>query len=129
VRSSKRVAVVAALGLSCLLALGAVCSTAGALTAKQKAIRVRVGIRDLQVTLQSYSIDNGDLYPRFTSNPQFRALLTPWVYRHWPINPYSGRSMRNKRSAGNFTYATYANLSKFRLIGWGPHGRRILVAP
>jgi len=37
--------------------------------------------------------------------------------------------MRQKRSAGNLTYDSYANRTKFRLIGWGPHGRRLIVAP
>jgi hypothetical protein len=79
--------------------------------------------------VQTCAVDNDELYPRFISNAQFRALLMTYIDSGWPTKPYSPRSMRQKRSAGNFTYATHGNQTKLRLIGWGPHGRRLIVAP
>jgi len=79
--------------------------------------------------VQTCAVDNDEPYPRFISSAQFRALLMTYIDSGWPTKPYSRRSMRQKRSAGNFTYATYGNRTKFRLIGWGPHGRRLIVAP
>jgi len=97
--------------------------------AKVKAAKVRSNVHRLQVAVQIYAVDNGDLYPRFTTNRAFRALLAPYIDNRWPRNPYTHRSMRQKRSRGNFSYATYGNLTRFRLIGWGPSGRRIIVVP
>jgi hypothetical protein len=130
VRSSSRVAVALLLSLTCVLALGALSSPASATWADRvKAGHIRSHIHTLQVAIQSYAVDNRDLYPRFTSNRQFRALLSPYIDSGWPRNPYTHHSMRQKRSRGNFTYATYGNLTRFRLIGWGPDGRRIIVVP
>ncbi len=97
--------------------------------AKVTAAKVISHVHRLQAAIQSYAVDSGDLYPRFTTNREFRALLAPYIDAGWPRSPYTGRSMRQKRSRGNFTYATYGNLTRFRLIGWGPDGRRIIVVP
>jgi hypothetical protein len=116
--------------LTCALALVVLASPASAsIAAKAKAAKVRENIHTLQVAIQTYAVDNGDIYPRFTSNREFRALLAPLIDNGRPRNPYTHRSMRQKRSRGNFTYATYGNLTRFRLIGWGPNGRRIIVVP
>jgi hypothetical protein len=37
--------------------------------------------------------------------------------------------MRAKRTAGNFTYATFDGRDNYRLVGWGKQGRRIIVVP
>jgi hypothetical protein len=118
------------LGLACVFILGVVSSPASATWADRvNAGHIRSHIHTLQVAIQSYAVDNGDLYPRFTTSREFRALLSPYIDSGWPMNPYSRHSMRQKRSRGNFTYATYGNLTRFRLIGWGPHQRRIIVVP
>ena len=128
VKSSKRIGALAVLGLSCLFALSILAPNATALADKTKVAAVKENTHFLEVAVQSYAVDNNDLFPRYTTGKEFRALLRPLLFTgHWPVNPYTGRPIRMKRSAGNFTYATYANQSSFRLIGWGRHGRRIIV--
>ena len=123
-RSRARVAAVALLvGLACLLALSA---TALAGTAKQT--QVKEGIHSLQVGLQSWAVDHGDRYPRFISNAHFRAALGPYL-DSWPLNPNTNRPMRLSRGGGNFGYRLSGDRTRFRLIGWGRDGARIIVVP
>jgi len=121
----------AVLGLSCLFMLSVLAPTATALSQKAKVALTKENAHLLQVAAQSYAVNHDDLYPRFTTSREFRALLRPYLFTgpSWPVNPFTHRPVRFKRSAGNVTYATYANLTKFRLIGWGRHGRRIIVLP
>jgi hypothetical protein len=91
-----------------------------------KAAQTVANVHSLQIALQSYCVDHGDRWPRFTTNRRFRDLLTPYVDR-WPTNPWSHHSMCQKRSRGNFTYCRLGD--SYRLIGWGPHGRRLIVVP
>jgi hypothetical protein len=127
VRYIARTALGVVLALSCAVVLGAAGSPARASTAPgPKATQTIENIRSLQIALQSYCVDHGDRWPRFASNLQFRDLLMPYLDR-WPTNPWSHRSMRQKRNRGNFTYRRL--VESYRLIGWGPHGRRIIVVP
>ena len=128
-KSSPRIVVSLVAGLVCLSALGVFSSTAGALTeAQANAAQTRENIHTLQVAIQSYAVDNGDVYPPFVSNWQFRTLLGFYI-DSWPINPYTDHRMRQKRNAGNFRYVTHDDGTSFRLIGWGRHHRRIIVVP
>jgi hypothetical protein len=127
VRSSLRIAMAVVLALTCMLAVGAFSSPASASThVGPKAAKLIENIHSLQIALQSYCADHGDRWPHFTSNRRFRALLMPYLDR-WPRNPWSHRSMRQKRNRGNFTYRRLD--TSYRLTGWGPHGRRIIVVP
>jgi len=127
VRYVERIALAVAVGLCCAVVLGVAGSPARASTVPgPKAAQTIEKIHTLQIALQSYCVDHGDRWPRFTANRRFRALLTPYVDR-WPTNPWSHRSMRQKRNRGNFSYRRLGD--SYRLIGWGPHGRRIIVVP
>jgi hypothetical protein len=127
VRYVARIALTVAVALTCAVVLGAAGSPARASTVPgPKAAQTIESIHELQIALQSYCVDYGDRWPRFTTNRRFRALLTPYVDR-WPTNPWSHRSMRQKRNRGNFTYSRVGD--SYRLVGWGPHDRRIIVVP
>ncbi len=127
-KSSKRIGALAVLGLSCLFALSILAPRATALPDKAKVAAVIENTHLLDVAVRTYAVEHDNLYPRFTTSREFRALLRPYLFTgRWPANPYTDRPMRFKRSAGNVTYATYGNLTRFRLIGWGRHGRRIMV--
>lgn len=121
-RSFKRFAIVALF----LLPTAVLAAPASAGNAKQAA--VKEGIHTLQVGIQSFAVDHDDLYPRFVSNRQFRALLNTYV-DIWPDNPNSGRPMRCFHSGGNFGYRLSKDRTRFRLIGWGRDGARVIVVP
>ena len=122
-----RIALAVAAALTCAAVLSVVSSPAGASTVPgPKASQAIENIHMLQIALQSYSVDHGDRWPRFTTNRRFRALLTPYV-DGWPTNPWSHRSMRQKRNRGNFSYRRLGDA--YRLVGWGPHDRPIIVVP
>jgi hypothetical protein len=112
----------------CVLFVGSDASPAKAPTAAPgpKADQTIRNIRALQIALQSYCVYHGDRWPRSTSDCRFRAQLRPYMDR-WPVNPWSHRPMRQKRNRGNFSYRRLGD--SYRLIGWGPHDRRIVVAP
>ncbi len=126
-RSSTRIAVVVVVSLVCAAVLGVVGFPARASTVLgPKAAQTVKNVHTLQIALQSYYVDHGDRWPRLTTNRRFRALLAPYVDR-WPTNPWSHRSMRQKRNRGNFSYRRVGD--SYRLIGWGPHRQRIIVVP
>lgn len=127
VRYLRRIAPAVAVVLACAVVPGVSGSPARASgVLGPKAAQTVKNIHTLQIALQSYCVDHGDRWPRFTTNRRFRALLTPYVDR-WPTNPWSQRSMRQKHNRGNFTYRRIGD--SYRLIGWGPHNRRIIVVP
>jgi hypothetical protein len=127
VTSSARIATVVIVTLACAVAFGMAGSPARASVALgPKAAQTIENVHTLQIALQSYFVDHSDRWPRFTTKRRFRALLAPYVDR-WPTNPWSHRSMRQKRNRGNFTYRRVGD--SYRLIGWGPHDRRIIVVP
>ena len=125
-KSYIRFGAITLLGLTCLLALGVLAPVASA-NKEQRAL-TKENVHLLDVALHSYAADHGNLYPRFTTSREFRALLRPYLFTFgWPDNPFTDRPVRMKRSAGNVSYATYSNLTRFRLIGWGRHDHRIMV--
>lgn len=64
---------------------------------------VKEGIHVLQVGIQSYAVDNADVYPA-------AAEMTPdgavgqYVDR-WPTNPWTGQPMREGSAPGDFHYS------------------------
>ena len=130
VKSSKWLGALAVLGLGCLFALSFLTPKAIALPEVAKRAAVKENTHLLDVALRSYAEEHGNLYPRYTTGKEFRALLRPYLFTgpSWPVNLNTSRPFRMKRSTGNFTYATYDNLTSFRLIGWGRHGHRLLTA-
>jgi len=132
-----RAAWVIPLAVACLaVALGAgggVARATGAASATHaaptfNARRTEANIRALQIALQSYSVDHGDLWPPDAAPARLRGMLLPYLDR-WPWNPYTDRPMREKKSAGNFTYSALSGRTRYRLVGWGRHGRSLIAVP
>jgi hypothetical protein len=122
------------LAIACLLAPASLAATATASTSLGRAVSPKASqlvenIHTLQIAAQSYLVDHDDLWPPEASGREFRAMLRPYIDGPWPTNPYTGKPMRQKRTAGNFTYSTYAHRTRYRLIGWGRHGHRVIVVP
>jgi hypothetical protein len=127
VRFVTRGLLVAVVVVACAIVSGVASSSVRATTAPgPKAAETISNIHTLQVVIETYAEDHNGRYPRYETNRRFRALLAPYCDR-WPVNPWSHRSMRQKRNRGNFTYRRHGD--RFSLIGWGPHGRRIIVVP
>jgi len=127
VKSPARIAVVASVALACAVALGAASLPARASAAPgPKASQTIENIHSIQVAVDTYAQEHNNHYPRYTTNRRFRALLENYL-DVWPTNPWSHHSMRQKRNRGNFTYRRIGD--SYRLIGWGPHDRRIIVVP
>jgi hypothetical protein len=121
---------VSVLGVLSVLALGVMSPPAQALSERGKVALTKENVHLLQIAVQDYWVDHDGLYPRFTTAREFRALLRPYLFTGlWPTNPYTNRPVRLKRNAGNLSYATYGKCTKYRLVGWGRHGRRIMVVP
>ena len=104
-------------------------TAAGTSVGSDAAKAVRENIHALQAAVMSYGADHNDLFPRYTTEAAFRALLDPYLENGWPTNPYTQEPMRNSRSLGNYSYRSYDDRANFRLIGWGRDGQRIIVVP
>ena len=80
---------------------------------KAKDASVKEGIHSIQVGVQSYAVDAGDIYPAasLVNQPGLATFVD-----NWPQNPFSGGNMTSSSAKGNYAYQTYASGS-FTLIG------------
>ena len=69
---------------------------------KAKNGAVKEGIHSLQVGVQSYAVDNSDVYP---PRPGRRGHVGPQV-DNWPKNPWTGVAMADGAAKGDYTYTT-----------------------
>lgn len=85
---------------------------------------VREGIHSLQVGVQAWAVDHGDIYP----DPSVvnEVGLADYV-THWPANPYIGGPMTEGAGAGQFGYAAGTGGTSFVLVGYGKHGPVVTV--
>jgi type II secretion system protein G len=106
---------------------------------KAKEAAVKEGVHSIQVGIQSYAVDNLDLYP--ADGADLQAVLvdansTPYV-DNWPDDPWnSGTSMVTDAAAntqGNATYivdpAGNGVNDNFTLEGWGKGGTSVILVP
>ena len=63
---------------------------------------VKEGIHRLQVGIQSYAVDNGDIYPQ-PEDVTPEGAVGRYVDR-WPTNPWSGEPMRPGAEPGDYRY-------------------------
>lgn len=85
---------------------------------------VKQGIYTIQIAVQSYAVDNGEVYPE-------QDLVSPAGLAsyadHWPTNPYTGEPMAQGDGPGDFTYSVGSEGAWFRLIGHGEDGREVIT--
>lgn len=75
---------------------------------KAKDSAVKEGTHSIQVGIQTYAVDHGDLYPAsWDVAPD--GLLADYV-EPWPVNPFTGDPMVNSSeySCGDFSYEPWA---------------------
>jgi len=87
---------------------------------KAKDAAVKEGIHSIQVGVQSYAVDNNDVYPASATVSQ-SALHDAGggaYVDNWPKNPWTNVYMANAASysKGDFTYSTATN--SFQIIGY-----------
>ena len=89
---------------------------------KAKDAAVKEGIHSIQIGVQSYAVDNNDIYPTSiaTSATLVDASGKPYV-DSWPKNPWTNVPMKESTSMGDYTYSIPAS-SSFRLVGHTSNG-------
>jgi general secretion pathway protein G len=91
---------------------------------KAKESAVKEGVHSIQVGVQSYAVDQGDLYP--AASGVTKASMTTYV-DNWPKNPWSNVAMVDGGGKGNFNYSVNAGRDSFSIIGVGKAGNIITV--
>jgi len=82
------------------------------------------GIHSLQVAVQSYAVDNGDIYPSDAS----QATLSSYV-DNWPANPFTGEPMGEGTGPGDYSYTQLDNGTNYELVGYGADGLPVITVP
>ncbi len=85
---------------------------------KAKDAAVKEGIHSIQVGVQSYAVDNSDVYPATGS---VNALLKGTYVDNWPKNPWHERRHGKQHGTGRL-HTTPAVSNTFSLVG--PHVQR-----
>ena len=87
---------------------------------------VTSGIRSIDVGVQSWAVDNGDVYPEpsLVSPSGVGTYLTSW-----PTNPYTGQPMTQGTGPGDFRYTVSADGASFELVGMGEDGSVLITVP
>jgi type II secretion system protein G len=94
---------------------------------KAKDAALKDGLHSIQIGVQSYALDHGDVYPTtvLTSATLVDQQGSAYV-DHWPKNPYSNLAMKDSTAPGDYTYSTPTS-STYRLAGHASTGTDIIV--
>ena len=94
--------------------------------AAQREQAVRDGVAQIHYLVRGWSIENGDAAPppaRVTKQGLYHAHELPL---DWPANPYTGGPMQPGSGPGEYRYESWG-MNGFRLTGYGPHGKTLIV--
>jgi type IV pilus assembly protein PilA len=99
---------------------------------KAKDSAVKEGVHSIQVGVQSYAVDNNDVYPLAVAN---QSALASYV-DNWPKNPFTNVAMKDSTATGDYTYTamdssgntiTSGAPAKFSLAGHLSNGSNFTV--
>jgi type II secretion system protein G len=95
---------------------------------KAKEAAVKEGIRTIQIGVQSYAVDNNDVYPAATAVEEGQAVGD--LVDNWPKDPWSasGGFMTNSGQPGNYTYTSAAPHDEFSLVGFGKGDNNAIIS-
>ena len=82
---------------------------------KAKNSAVKEGIHSIQIGIQSWAVDNGDVFPAVSDVDQAAGVGTQ--VDNWPKNPWSTAYMKQATDHGNYTYTLGAASTTFTLVG------------
>ncbi len=94
---------------------------------KAKESAVKSGVHSVQIGVQSYAVDNNDLYPAeaaVAAGGAVGAMVDPW-----PNNPWTGAAMADGAAQGDFNYGVAGDSTTFTLDGLGKGGAVIISVP
>lgn len=94
---------------------------------KAKEAAVKEGVHSIQVGVQSYAVDNNDVYPAEADvavSGAVGAMVDPW-----PNNPWNGAAMADGGGDGNFDYTQEGDGTSFTLEGIGKDGAVVITVP
>jgi type IV pilus assembly protein PilA len=78
---------------------------------KAKDSAVKEGVHSIQVGVQSYAVDNGDVYPASANSTNLASFVD-----NWPKNPWTNAAMGDSTAKGDYTYSN-PTTSTFRIVG------------
>jgi type IV pilus assembly protein PilA len=85
---------------------------------KAKDASVKEAVHSLQVGIQSYAVDHGDVYPPTGD----LATLKDTYVDAWPKDPYRGGAMSYSATASPGSYAYVSTGDSYMLTGWLSNG-------
>lgn len=87
---------------------------------KAKEAGVKEGLHSIQIGVQNYAIDSGDVYPA-TGTVSHASLKDPnsglGYIERWPKNPWTNADMQEGSSPGDFNYTRDAGGGGYSLVG------------
>ena len=94
---------------------------------KAKEASVKEAVHTLQIGIQSYAVDNEDLYPAGADEIDIGPSAAVAYVDIWPHNPWEGTAMDSSGSQGNFSYEVIGD--KYELVGYGKSAAVIIASP
>ena len=97
---------------------------------KAKDAAVKEGIHSIQVGLQSYAVDNNDVYPLTAAGGgagQLQGILDPNYIDNWPTNMFANAAMDASANDGDYTYVDVNAGQSFQLDGHLANGTDFTV--
>jgi type IV pilus assembly protein PilA len=94
---------------------------------KAKESAVKEGVHSIQVGVQSYAVDNNDVYPA-TAGVSAGTMAS--YVDIWPKNPWSTAAMNaNSATQGNCMYTGTNSNTSFTLVGYGKNAKLVISVP
>ena len=82
---------------------------------KAKNSAVKEGMHSIQIGIQSWAVDNGDVFPPVGEVDKGGGVGSQ--VDNWPKNPWSTDKMTSGSTHGDFTYKLEADSTTFKLVG------------
>ena len=91
---------------------------------KAKEAAVKEGVHSIQIGVQSYAVDWGDVYPAAVTAAGMASFVDIW-----PKNPWLNTAMVDASSQGNYSYTQVGSGTSFTLSGHGKGGTVVISVP
>jgi type II secretion system protein G len=93
---------------------------------KAKESAVKEGVHSIQIGVQTYAVDNGDVYPATATNTNLSTFVD-----NWPKNPWSANTvlMTSSGTQGNYNYTQIGSGTSFSLVGIGKGTNPVITVP
>ena len=93
---------------------------------KAKESAVKEGVHSIQIGVQSFAVDNNDVYP--ATGGVTAGTMASYV-DIWPKNPWTNALMVDSASAqGGYHYTSLASNTSFNLIGLGKGTSNVIIS-